>query len=309
MRRTLDGVLLLDKPAGISSNAALQQAKRLLGAAKAGHAGTLDPLASGLLPLLFGEATKFARFALDSDKTYVAEVRLGVTTATGDAEGEVLERRPVDADDARVAQALERFRGELSQVPPMHSALKRGGRPLYELARAGRTVPREARRVVIHELALLGRAGESLELRVRCSKGTYVRRLAEEIGAALGTGAHLAALRRTAAGGYRVAEAVDLARLQALDDAGRRARLLPPASLLAGLPQVELDAVQAASFALGQAVGAPAQGASGYCRVLASGGALLGVGNAGRDGRLRPVRLLAGAAGRRQAAEIPGKTC
>jgi tRNA pseudouridine55 synthase len=286
-----DGVLLLDKPQGMTSNGALQQAKRMLGARKAGHAGTLDPLASGLLPLLFGEATRFARFALDSDKTYLASVRLGATTTTGDAEGEVLERRPVAVDDGAVAAALARFRGEIEQVPPMYSALKRDGRPLYELARAGQTVERAPRSIVVHELTLLERDGDLLRLRVRCSKGTYVRQLAADIGAVLGTGAHLEALRRTVAGGYAIEQAIDLERLGALDEAARAAVLLPAESLLASLPSFQLAAPEAQRFIQGQAVGAPGS-AGGYFQVRGGEGALLGVGQSAADGKLHPVRLL-----------------
>lgn len=284
-------MLLLDKPSGISSNTALQEAKRLLEAAKAGHAGTLDPLASGLLPLLFGEATKFARFGLDSDKTYLAAVRLGARTATGDAEGEVLERRAVEVDDAQIAAALGRFRGEILQVPPMYSALKRDGRPLYELARAGKSVEREPRRVTIHELELQGRDEDLLRLRVRCSKGTYVRQLAEDLGDALGTVAHLEALRRTGAGEFTLSQAVGLERFRALDEAGRQACLLPAESLLALLPMVRLAPEATLRFMQGQAVQAGTAPAAA-CRVLGDTGALLGVGEAGTDGKLRPVRLL-----------------
>ena len=290
-RRRLDAVLLLDKPRGLSSSAALQVAKRLFGAQKAGHAGTLDPLASGLLPVLFGEATKFARFGLDSDKEYLAEVRLGATTDTGDAEGGVLERRAVDADDARIARALDRFRGEIDQVPPMYSALKRDGRPLYELARAGKSVERAARQVTIHELEIVERAGDALRLRIRCSKGTYIRQLAADLGAELGCGAYLEGLRRTAAAGYRLEQAVALEELQAMDMAGREARLLPPDGLLAGLPRLELDTEQAGRFLNGQAVAVAAP--AGPCRVYGRSGPLLGVGEAGAAGALRPRRLLA----------------
>lgn len=284
-------MLLLDKPPGISSNTALQEAKRLLGAAKAGHAGTLDPLASGLLPLLFGEATKFARFGLDSDKAYLAAVRLGTRTATGDAEGEVLERRAVEVDDAQVAAALGRFRGEIAQVPPMYSALKRDGRPLYELARAGKTVEREARRVTIHELELQERAGDLLRLRVRCSKGTYIRQLTEDLGEALGTCAHLEALRRTGAGDFTLSRAVDLERFRAMDEAGRQACLLPVDSLLAALPAAKLGPDESLRFVQGQAVAAGTV-PGGSCRVLDAEGVLMGVGETGVDGKLRPVRLL-----------------
>ncbi len=284
-------MLLLDKPSGISSNTALQEAKRLLGAAKAGHGGTLDPLASGLLPLLFGEATKFARFGLDSDKTYLASVRLGVRTTTGDAEGEVLERGPVDVDEARLIAALVGFRGTIRQVPPMYSALKRDGRPLYELARAGRTVDRDAREVTIHELVLTGLERDLVRLLVRCSKGTYVRQLAEDLGVALGTVAHLDGLRRTAAGHYTLQQAVGLDRFRALDEAGREACMLPAESLLAALPAAGLGPEESMRFIRGQAVGAGAV-PPGACRVLGAEGSLIGVGEADADGKLRPVRLL-----------------
>jgi tRNA pseudouridine55 synthase len=185
MRRRLDGVLLLDKPAGVGSNALLQAAKRLYAAEKAGHAGTLDPLATGLLPILFGEATKFSQLALESDKAYLARARLGATTTTGDAEGEVLEERPCHVRTTDIEPVLARFRGQIEQVPPMYSALKHGGRPLYAIARAGGEVPRAARRIHVHELELLAFDGSDLELRVLCSKGTYVRTLVEDIGRAL----------------------------------------------------------------------------------------------------------------------------
>ncbi|MCX7962429.1 MAG: tRNA pseudouridine(55) synthase TruB [Burkholderiales bacterium] len=292
MSRGPDGVLLLDKPVGITSNAALQQAKRLLAASRAGHGGTLDPLASGLLVILFGEATKFARFALEADKTYLAAVRLGVATATGDAEGEVIARRTVHADRAAVEAALERFRGDIAQVPPIYSALKRDGRPLYALARAGEHVERAPRRVRVSELTLLSHEGDLLQLRIRCSKGTYVRQLAADLGEALGCGAHLAALRRLAAGRFRVEDAIGLEALRALPVHARRARLIPPARLLDGLPAIRLDGERARRFCHGQPVPA-ARAARGDCCVLAHDGALLGVGTVGADGLLRPERLVA----------------
>jgi tRNA pseudouridine55 synthase len=292
MRRKLDGVLLLDKPVGPSSSAVLQAVKRLLEAEKAGHAGTLDPLASGLLPLLFGEATKFAQFGLDSIKEYRAQVRLGVSTATGDAEGPVLERHPVNVDEAGLAQALARFRGAIEQVPPMYSALKHAGQPLYVLARAGRSVERAARHVTVHELELLERAGDVLHLRIKCSKGTYVRQLAVDLGLALGTVAHLAALRRTAVAGFRLDQAVALDDLRALGGEARRAWLLPPESLLEDLPRLDLPAILAERFLNGQAVALQAA-RPGPCRVYRDAGALLGVGEAGPGDELHPVRLLA----------------
>ena len=291
MQRKLDGVLLLDKPVGPSSSAVLQAVKRLLEAEKAGHAGTLDPLASGLLPLLFGEATKFAQFGLDSIKEYRAQVRLGALTDTGDAEGRVLERRPVNVNDASLARALEQFHGEIEQVPPMYSALKHEGQPLYKLARAGRTIERAARRVTIHELELLEHAGDLLHLRVRCSKGTYVRQLAVDLGAALGTVAHLEALRRTAVAGFRIEQAVALDDLQALGPEARTAWLLPLDSLLADLPRLDLGAGLAERFLNGQSV--ELQVPAGLIRVYRFAGPLLGIGEARPEGGLRPVRLLA----------------
>ena len=291
MVRKIDGVLLLDKPVGPSSSAVLQAVKRLLGARKAGHAGTLDPLASGLLPLLFGEATKFAQFGLGAAKEYVADVRLGAATDTGDADGAITERRPVAVDESGLARALARFRGEIMQVPPMYSALKKDGRPLYALARAGRTVDRAARRVTIHELELVARKEDLLRLRIRCSKGTYVRQLAADLGVALGTVAHLESLRRTAVAGLRLDHAVTLDDLQALGEQARLAWLLPIDRLLDHLPRADLDAAQAARFLQGQAVPLAAPRA-GPCRVYRSG-ELLGVGEGHADLALRPARLVA----------------
>jgi tRNA pseudouridine55 synthase len=292
-RRRRDGVLLLDKPVGPSSSAVLQSVKRLLEAAKAGHAGTLDPLASGLLPLLFGEATKFARFGLEAAKEYVADVRLGSSTATGDAEGEVTGRMPVRVDADTLAGALARFRGEILQVPPMHSALKHAGQPLYSLARAGETVERAPRRVVVHELELLARGDDLLRLRILCSKGTYIRQLAEDLGRALGTLAHLQALRRTAVGSLRVDQAIALDDLQALGEASRLAWLLPADRLIEHLPRVDLDEVRAARFLNGQAVqvARPGGAPQGPSRVYGAG-VLLGVGENGPGG-LQPARLVA----------------
>jgi tRNA pseudouridine55 synthase len=287
---TVDGALLLDKPLGLSSNAALQQAKRLFGANKAGHAGTLDPLASGLLIVLFGEATKFAGPQLDGDKEYLATLQLGVTTATGDAEGQVLERKSVPEEiEKAIPPALEKFRGEIDQIPPMYSALKRDGVPLYKLARRGEEVERKPRRVTIAELERVGGSAERPELRVRCSKGTYIRSLAQDIGEALGCGAHLAALRRTASGRFRLEQAASLDVLAGLTVAQRSQRLLPLAELLADLPRAELDAASAARLRNGQAL--PFAGlAEGLCGVYGPGGAVIGLGRS--DGAsLHPLRL------------------
>lgn len=291
MRHKLDGVLLLDKPVGPSSSTVLQAVKRLLNAEKAGHAGTLDPLASGLLQLLFGEATKFAQFGLDAAKEYVADVRLGTATDTGDAEGAVIEQRLVTVDEGRLEQALAGFRGEISQVPPMYSALKKDGRPLYALARAGQTVERESRRITVYELELVSRSEELLRLRIRCSKGTYVRQLAADLGVALGTVAHLAALRRTAVAGLRLDQAVSLDDLQALGEVARRAWILPPDRMLDHLPRVDLDPALAGRFRNGQTV--RLEGVQqGPLRVYQAG-RLLGIGEGGPGSELIPGRLIA----------------
>lgn len=304
-RRDVHGVLLLDKPLGLSSNDALIRAKRLLRANKAGHTGTLDPLATGLLPLCFGEATKFSQDLLDADKTYEATVRLGQRTSTGDAEGEVIAERPVSCDAAALNAALARFVGAIEQVPPMHSALKKDGRPLYEYARAGQTVERAARSVTIHEIALLGcelPGAPVFAMRVTCSKGTYIRTLAEDIGEALGCGAHLTALRRTAVGDLTLDGAVTLEQLDAHDDAARPALLAPVDALLQRCLPVALDAAATQRFLQGQRIAGrdlPAQAFKGVglredalARVY--GGEpprLLGVAR-WREGALRPERLV-----------------
>jgi tRNA pseudouridine55 synthase len=296
----IDAALLLDKPVGLSSNAALQKAKRIYGAAKAGHAGTLDPLASGLLLVLFGEATKFAGPLLDADKEYLAAVKLGERTTTGDAEGGVLETKEVRITKPQVLGALERFRGEIDQIPPMHSALKHEGTPLYRLARRGQEVARAPRRVRISELQLIRLAGASLDLRVVCSKGTYIRVLAEDIGEALGTGAHLSALRRTASGRFRVEEAVTLQALEEINPEARSQRLLPLPALLEGLPRAELGAAEEARLRQGQALKISGLH-QGLCAVVRPDGALIGLGAADGEGSLRPLRLT-------QAAEKHRKT-
>jgi tRNA pseudouridine55 synthase len=244
-RRPVHGVLLLDKPLGLSSNQALQKAKWLLRAEKAGHTGTLDPLATGVLPLCFGAATKFSQQHLDADKTYETTVRLGLKTSTGDAEGDVISVREVSCSAGMVVEVLDRFMGPISQVPPMHSALKKDGKALYEYAREGETVEREARNVVIHDLDLLDMQlqGDApfLRLRVRCSKGTYIRTLGEDIAEALGCGGHLSALRRVVTGPFAEAQCVSLAQLEVMDEVGRLAALQPVDVLLPGYNEVQLD--------------------------------------------------------------------
>ena len=244
-RRPVHGVLLLDKPLGLSSNQALQKAKWLLRAEKAGHTGTLDPLATGVLPLCFGAATKFSQQHLDADKTYETTVRLGLKTSTGDAEGDVISVREVSCSAGKVVEVLDRFMGPISQVPPMHSALKKDGKALYEYAREGETVEREARKVVIHDLDLLDMQlqGDApfLRLRVRCSKGTYIRTLGEDIAEALGCGGHLSALRRVVTGPFEEAQCVSLVQLEAMDEVQRMAAVQPVHVLLPGYTEVQLD--------------------------------------------------------------------
>jgi tRNA pseudouridine55 synthase len=252
-RRALHGVLLLDKPIGLSSNDALQKVKRLLRAEKAGHTGTLDPLATGLLPICFGAATKFSQVSLDADKAYRAVLRLGQRTVGGDREGEVIEERAVDVDDNSIAQACARFVGPIEQIPPMQSALKKDGKALYEYARAGIELEREPRRVTIHAIDIIGWDTATLELTldVRCSKGTYIRTLGEDIGEAIGCGAHLGSLRRLETGGYTTQQCVSLPALEAMTEPEREACLLPPQTLVAAYPSVTLDADNAGRFLSG----------------------------------------------------------
>lgn len=289
-RRKVDAVLLLDKPLGITSNTALQIARRLLNADKAGHTGTLDPLATGLLPLCFGEATKFASELLDADKAYEATLKLGQTTATADAEGEVLLTRPVAITEALLDTVLPRFVGEIDQVPPMYSALKRDGKPLYEYARAGVELERAARRVTIYKIELLEWCGDMLRIQVDCSKGTYIRTLAEDIGEALGCGAHLSALRRNRIGTLTLDGAVTVADLEQADD--RDALLAPVDALLADLPIAQLDAAGSERMLHGQGViwaGTPQQ----RYRIYANEGRFIGLAQQDDAGILLPRRLVA----------------
>lgn len=285
---------MLDKPRGPSSTGALARARRLLGARKAGHGGTLDPMATGLLPLLFGEATKFADDALAADKTYLAEITLGVSTDTGDAEGAPIARREVRCDAAAFVAAAGAFVGRIGQVPPMHSALKRDGRPLYDYARVGLEVERVPRTVTVHAIDLLAWDAVRAGVRVRCSKGTYIRALAADIGERLGCGAHLSALRRERVGALSVADAITLEALEALAPDERRARLAPPDALLAGLPRVVLDEAGAARLLHGQKLRAPpATSAAEGARVrVYAGERLLGVAHL-CAGVLVPQRLIA----------------
>jgi tRNA pseudouridine55 synthase len=297
-RVSINGVLLLDKAAGGSSNDALVKAKRLLNAKKAGHTGTLDPFATGLLPLCFGEATKFAQDLLDADKTYETVLHLGVQTSTGDTEGEIIAQAPVNASNAGIEVALSQFRGPIQQVPPMYSALKRDGKPLYEYARAGITLERAARAVTIHHLECIDYQAPFLSLRVMCSKGTYIRVLGEEIGAALGCGAHLRALRRTAVGPLGIEQAITLDGLATVAEAERAALLAPADSLLSSFPALHLTADLTRRFLHGQRLalgkeGWPIPMVGGRARVYADDNSFLGTGNVIEYGVLVPERLIA----------------
>jgi tRNA pseudouridine55 synthase len=274
-RRPVDGVLLLDKPSGITSNAALSLVKRSFNAEKAGHTGTLDPLASGLLPICLGSATRFAQFLLDADKRYVATVRFGVTTTTLDAEGDVVATKPLGFTRADLVAALARFTGAIRQTPPAHSALKFEGRPHYEYARRGIDVPRPEREVTIHELRLLDWQSPDAVIDVTCSKGTYVRTLASDVGDALGCGAHLRALRRTRTGGFDIANAITLDALEGMEPADRDHRLEPPAVLVSHLPRLRLAGDAARRFLHGGPVQAEAM-SEGVAAVYA-GERLIGV--------------------------------
>ncbi len=298
--RAVNGILLLDKPAGITSNAALQAVKQRLRARKAGHTGSLDPLATGMLPICLGEATKISGFLLEADKTYEVRIRLGVSTTTGDAEGEVLATRPVPRlTQDSVEAALACFRGAIEQVPPMHSAIKRNGQPLYKLAHQGIVVEREPRQVQIHELTLQGMEDESISVRVHCSKGTYIRTLAEDIGTELGCGGHVAALRRTGVGGFDCSEMVSLAELErTVEEEGPAAAdryLLSIESALRHWPDVRLSAEVAYFLQQGQPVFVPHAPTQGFVRIYAGEDQhFLGVGRILDDGRVAPKRLLNG---------------
>ncbi|HEY9396008.1 MAG TPA: tRNA pseudouridine(55) synthase TruB [Burkholderiales bacterium] len=289
-RRRVDGVLLLDKPHGMSSNMALQKARRLYAAERAGHSGTLDPLATGLLPVLFGEATKFGSELLDGDKRYLAEVAFGVCTTTGDAEGDVVSTRPVEVSLAQLEAAVQRFIGPIRQVPPMYSALKHAGRPLYHYARAGQHIERAAREVTIHALRIEAFDGKRAVLNVHCSKGTYIRTLGEDLGEALGCGAHLAGLRRTGAGPFSITDALTLENLEQLAPEQRDAKLLPVDLLVQHLPRLDLSADQARRLNMGQAL-ADVEPITGRVRAYL-GECFLGVAERDAAGVLRARRLL-----------------
>ena len=290
-KRQISGVLLLDKPAGFSSNQALQRVKHLFMAAKAGHTGNLDPFATGLLPICLGEATKFSHTLLDADKIYRAVLKLGVTTSTGDTEGEVTGRCPVDVGQEEVEVAVKAFAGPIVQTPPMHSALKHQGRPLYEYARAGIEIERKPREVSVHEISLKDLRGDEAEIYVSCSKGTYIRVLAEDIGRKLGCGAHLRVLQRLETGGFQLRDACTLETLESMSATGRDQCLLPVDALLQHLPSVELDAGSVYYFRQGQAVWWSGL-QSGMLRVYGPQHQFLGVAEVAPDGTLAPRRVV-----------------
>ena len=291
-REAVDGVLLLDKPAGITSQTAVSRVKALYNAAKAGHTGTLDPMATGLLPIALGEATKFSSVLLDADKGYLATVRLGLTTTTGDLEGEIIARREIDQDRSRIEAALEQFRGDIVQIPPMYSALKHQGRALYTYAREGVEIERVARPVKVSVLTLEDYSVPDLRIFVACSKGTYIRVLAEDIGKVLGCGATLAALRRTQVGRFSVADGHNLDALAGLTIAERRDKLLPVDAMLTECPTMRLDEAQRARVANGQSVECTTC-APGLVRLFDSQGHFVGIAEASDNGILKPRRLIA----------------
>ena len=296
--RPVDGILLLDKPLGISSNDALQKVKHLFFAQKAGHTGSLDPLADGMLPICFGIATRLSAFLLDSDKHYWVRVKLGQTTTTGDTEGEVVEEHPVDGiGREQIAAVLPRFTGAIMQLPPMYSALKHKGERLYKLAREGIEVEREPREITIHALELGSVEGDQFELQVHCSKGTYVRTLAEDIGEALGCGAHVSALRRTGVGPYTGMSMVSMQQVEEAALEGNEALdalLLPVDTALSDWPAVQLNGDAGYYLKMGQAVVVPKAPAEGWVRLYEGPDRFIGVGVVQDDGRIAPKRLLTG---------------
>ncbi|HEY8119664.1 MAG TPA: tRNA pseudouridine(55) synthase TruB [Methylophilaceae bacterium] len=292
IKRAVNGVLLLDKPRGLSSNQALQQAKRLFQAAKAGHTGSLDPLATGLLPICFGEATKFSHFLLDADKSYLANIKLGVTTTTGDAEGEVLSNSEVNVSADTLNQTLSRFTGVIQQVPPMYSALKHQGKALYEYARAGVNIERAARTVNIHTIKLERFAEDEVVITVLCSKGTYIRTLAEDIGSTLGCGAHLTGLRRLTTAHFSLDNALTLEQLEAMPMEVRDQNLSPVDAAIQDLPEVYLDETSVHYLMQGQQVWKAGAIPSGYFRLYSQAGDFLGLGELSDDGKIAPKRLL-----------------
>lgn len=293
--RDVDGVLILDKPVGLSSNQALQQLRRLYRARKAGHCGSLDPLASGVLPVCLGQATRYSSYLLGAHKTYRATCQLGQTTTTGDAEGEVIDRKPVATDRQQVTQVLQQFIGQIEQVPPMYSALKHQGRRLYQLAREGKEVEREPRRVEIFEFELLAFDGDKLEIEVCCSKGTYIRTLAEDIGKLLGCGAHLYALRRSAVDSLLEQDSITLERLQQLASQDLQSLdqlLLPVTAALTRFAELQLNAGECLEISHGKRIKLDEFPGAGLYRLVSGDGAFIGLGEVGPDAELTAKRLM-----------------
>lgn len=299
--RVVDGILLLDKPAGITSNGALQRVKHLYGAAKAGHTGSLDPIATGVLPICFGEATKFSQFLLDADKGYIATIQLGVRTTTGDSEGDIVHERAVpELSNEAIESCLDAFRGEINQIPSMYSAIKLNGQPLYKLARQGIEVERQPRRVTIMALRLIERTDDRWVLNITCTKGTYVRSLAEDIGELIGCGAHVVGLRRRQAGPFAIEETCTLERLEGLKaeigEPGLDEALLPVSAAVAEYPVVEMTALTASYFVQGQPVqiaGVKNEGLVSVYSEAMDSKVFVGVGEILDDGKIAPRRLIA----------------
>ncbi|MEI7574986.1 MAG: tRNA pseudouridine(55) synthase TruB [Methylotenera sp.] len=291
-KKNISGVLLLDKPIGYSSNQALQKIKLVYQAAKAGHTGTLDPLATGLLPLCFGEATKFAHFLTDADKVYIATLKFGITTNTGDAEGEVLSVKDVNFSKMQLEQVCNQFVGVISQIPPMYSALKHEGKAMYEYARAGVEIERAARTITIHNIEINAFDQDVATITVKCSKGTYIRTLAEDIGAQLGCGAHLIGLRRTATANYQINQAITLEQFEAMSPAQRALLLLPADSAVQHLPEIILDADSTFYLQQGQAIWQSGSVPQGLIRLYNEQHEFLGLGELQSDGKIAPKRLI-----------------
>ncbi|WP_458735372.1 tRNA pseudouridine(55) synthase TruB [Zobellella taiwanensis] len=301
--REVDGILLLDKPAGITSNDALQQVKRIYAAAKAGHTGALDPLATGMLPICLGEATKFSQFLLEADKRYRVVAKLGQRTDTSDADGEVVQTRPVNVAAGELIEALDHFRGDIEQVPSMYSALKYQGKPLYQYAREGIEVPREARPITVYELKLLRFDGDEVELEIHCSKGTYIRTIVDDLGERLGCGAHVTMLRRLAVAGYPAERMLTLEQLQCILDNCKASDisprleldplLLPMDTAVQGLPEVNLSELVAGYLLQGQAVQVAGAPLDGFVRMtVGEEHRFIGVGEIDDDGKVAPRRLV-----------------
>ena len=292
MKREIDGVFLLDKPLGFSSNQALKKIQWLFNAKKAGHTGTLDPMASGLLPICLGEATKFSHRLLDANKTYIATIQLGVTTTTGDQEGEVVSERKVILNEPQIKETLQKFLGDISQIPPLYSALKFEGKPLYEYAREGIEIERKSRQIKIYDINLMKMDSAVMTIEVSCSKGTYIRTLAEDIGQALGCGAHLKGLERTQTGNFQLSEALTIEVLEEMSMASREKVLLPTDALLEGLSSVKLTLAETELIKKGQSIDFISKNDK-ELRLYGASGQFVGVGQPDLQGRLFPKRLIA----------------